>query len=116
MAHNPPINRRQLGKDGHFDEDIFFEELALECGISDTKTVRQVYLGLVRLLNKRMLTKYVCRLPHLGDFALPMQKSRSVLAGKGRTITPPRRALKFYALEKWTKHIAARLGYTDLFR
>lgn len=116
MAHNPPINRRKLGKEGHFDEDIFFEELALESGLSDVETVKRVYLALVRLLNKRLLTKYVCRLPHLGDFALPMQKARSVLSGDGRVTQAPRRGLKFYALEKWTKHIFTKLGYLDRFR
>jgi hypothetical protein len=110
MPYQPPINRRELQRAGLLDEDQFYAELAAEAGM-DIETVKQVYLAQVRVINRKLFDKFVCRLPHLGDFSLRMGAGRSVLIGKDRKNIPPKRTLKFYALDKWVNHINKKLGY-----
>lgn len=110
MANNPPISRRQLQKAGMLDEDQFYAELAAESGM-DKEAVQRVYLAQVRLINRKIFQLFICRLPHLGDFALPMMAAREALIGKKRQLMPPMRRLKFYPLEKWVHHVNGKLGY-----
>ena len=110
MPYQPPIGRRAQHKAGLLDEDQFYAELAVESGM-DIETVKQVYLALVRVVNRKLFDKWVCRLPHLGDFALRLSAERSVLIGKERKIIPPKRSLKFYPIDKWVNHINKKLGY-----
>jgi hypothetical protein len=112
MPHVPPINRRKLGKEGLLNEEEFYGDVALESGL-DAETVKRVYLAMVRVIGRRLFSRFVCRLPHLGDYSLHMVAKRSVLVGKNRTILPPRRVLKFYPLEKWVRYINTRLGYDN---
>lgn len=79
----------------------------------DVETVRRVYLAQVRLVNKKLFQQYICRLPHLGDFSLPMMASRTALIGKTQQVIPPTRRLKFYPLEKWTQHVNKKLKYSQ---
>lgn len=77
----------------------------------DVETVRRVYLAQVRLVNRKLFQQYICRLPHLGDFSLPMMAARTALVGTSRKVMPPMRRLKFYPLEKWVHHVNKKLGY-----
>ena len=110
MPYQPPINRRALQKAGLLDEDQFYADIADESGM-DISSVKQLYLAQVRVVNRKLFENYVCRLPHLGDFSLRMTAERSALMGKERKIIPPKRSLKFYALDKWINHINKKLGY-----
>ncbi len=112
MPYQPPINRRDLQKAGLLDDDQFYSELAAEAGM-DVETVQRVYLAQVRLINRKLFAQYVIRLPHLGDFSLPMFAARPALVGKTRKIMPPMRRLKFYPLEKWVHHVNKKLGYLN---
>lgn len=114
MPYQPPIKRRDLQKAGLLDDDQFFAELAQESGM-DVETVKRVYLAQVRLINTKLFAQFVCRLPHLGDFALPLGAARSALIGKTRQVIPPKRTLKFYPLEKWSHHISKKLGYLNKY-
>jgi len=51
-------------------KDKFFDDLALESGISDISAIKQIYYSFVRMTvrNTMQLTKY--RLPDLGEFRL----------------------------------------------
>lgn len=100
MAHTPPINRRELKRNGLLNDDDFYKKLAANCNYVDEQTVRNFYLGLVKTITKELRDHDVVRLPHLGDFALVSQKPRSLLTGMGRRIMTMR-ILKFYPLEKW---------------
>lgn len=112
MPHVPPINRRKLGKEGLLNEEEFYGEVALEAGV-DAETIKRIYLAMVRVIMRRLLSKFICRVPHLGDFSLHMQASRMALVGKRQMKLPARRALKFYPMEKWIRHINTKLGYTE---
>lgn len=112
MPYQPPINRRDLQKAGLLDDDQFYVELSTEAAM-DVETVRRVYLAQVRLVNKKLFQQYICRLPHLGDFSLPMMAARIALVGKSRHQMPPMRRLKFYPLEKWVQHVNKKLKYTQ---
>lgn len=112
MPYQPPINRRDLQKAGLLDDDQFYSELASEAGM-DIETVQRVYLAQVRLVNRKLFQHYICRLPHLGDFSLPLFASRSALVGVTRKVLPPMRRLKFYPLEKWIHHVNKKLGYLN---
>lgn len=115
MPYHPPIKRRELQKAGLLDDDEFYSDLADEAGM-DVETVKRVYLAMVRVVNRKLFAQFFCRLPHLGDFALRLGlSSRSVLIGEARQTIPPKRTLKFYALEKWSSHISKKLGYLNKY-
>jgi nucleoid DNA-binding protein len=107
MPHVPPIKRRELRKKGLLDETTFFRELSARCNYADEETVRRFYGALVKTITAQLRNNKVCRLPHLGDFALVEQKPRSVLSGKSRTKLQPV-VLKFYPNDGWRQYFAFR--------
>lgn len=108
MAYTPPIKRRELGKLGVFDDEVFYRELSERCGYVDPETAKRFYIGLVKLITYNLREKGVVRLPHLGDFAIVPQKKRSVLIGKTRKTIEGLKVLKFYPLEVWRKYFNAQ--------
>lgn len=107
MPHKPPIGRRELRKRGLLDEKKFFKELQSYCNFVDEETVRRFYTGVVKTVTKQLRDDGVCRLPHLGDFALVPQKSKSMLTGKIRQVRPAL-VLKFYPKAAWRQYFSAR--------
>lgn len=101
-----------MQKAGLLDEEQFYVDLAAESSM-DIETVKRVYLALVRLVNRKLFAQFILRFPHLGDFALPLLASRSVLVGKSRRVIPPQRRLKFYPLQQWVNYVNKKLGRTD---
>ena len=113
MPHNPPIKLKELKERGMLDEEKFFSDLAQEAGVHDIEIAQRVYLGLIRLITKRLVESFGTRLPHLGDMAVPLFKARTGRVGNKTVKIPPRRTIKFYPKPDWQKHIAAKFGYTD---
>jgi hypothetical protein len=104
MAYTPPIGIRELGKNGFLDEDRFFRLLSEENNYVDPKTVKDFYMGLVRLLSKELKERGVVRLPHLGDMALVKQKDKLGWAGKFQAMVLGKYMLKFYPQDSWRKY------------
>lgn len=111
MPHNVPIKLRQLKELGVLDEDRFFSDIADEAGMSDPDSIRRMYMAMVRVITKRLLSYHGTRLPHLGDMQLPLFKERMGREGTRTVKIPSRRAVKFYPNQLWHKHINAKLGY-----
>lgn len=107
MPHKPPIQRRELRKKGLLNEDDFYRRLQENCNFVDEDTVRRFYLGLVKTVTQELVKTNVSRLPHLGDFALVPQKSKSMLVGKLRQIRPAI-VLKFYPKLTWRQYFSAK--------
>ena len=104
MAHTPPIDLRELAKKGVLDEDRFFRLLSEQNNYVDPKTVKDFYMGLVRLLSKELKENGVVRLPCLGDMALVKQKDKMGWAGQFRRMIYGKYMLKFYPKEAWRKY------------
>jgi len=104
MATVPPIDVRALAKKGIFDEDRFFRLLSEQNNYVDAKTVKDFYMGLVRLLTKELRENGVVRLPHIGDFALVKAKDRIGWAGQFRRMLYGKYILKFYANYAWRNY------------
>jgi hypothetical protein len=109
MAHTPPINIRELSKKGVLDEDHFFQLLSEQNNYVDERTVRDFYMGLVRVLTKELKEKGVVRLPHIGDIALVRQKDKLGWAGQYQRMILGKYMIKFYPKEAWRKYFA-KLG------
>jgi nucleoid DNA-binding protein len=106
MSVTPPINLRELAKKGVLDEARFFRMLSEQNNYVDKETVRDFYMGLVRLITKELRDNGVARLPHLGDFALVRAKDRMGWAGKTWAMLEGKYVLKFYPFEKWRKYFS----------
>ena len=111
MPHKPPINRHALRKKGFFDEERFYRLLSEHCGYIDPVVSKRFYLGLVKAVTGELRTRGLVRLPHLGDFALVWQKSKSGFSGRigkehTRTLLPPTRMIKFYPNDGWRKYFS----------
>ena len=112
MPTTPPINLKQLKERGMLDEEKFFADIATEAHV-DSESVKKVYAAMVRVITRRLVQSWGTRMPHLGDFGLPLFKARKGRVGNQSVVITPRRVLKFYPKNTWNKHIAAKLGYSD---
>src|ERR1035437_3572096 len=81
------------------DSEEFFKKVALNSQISDIRTVRDVYYGLVRTLSRELKATGTVRLPDWGDFNLKIHKSRrSLNIGTGKIENlGPKATIKFIA-------------------
>lgn len=106
MPTVPPIDTRELEKKGILDEGRFFRLLSEQNNYVDPKTVRDFYMGLVRLITDELKENGVVRLPHLGMFALVKQKDKPGWAGQFRAMIIGKYILKFYPKEAWRKYFS----------
>ena len=104
MPVNPPINISELAKKGILDENRFFKLLSESNNYVDERTVRDFYMGLIRMMTKEIRTNGIVRLPHIGDFALVKTKPRMGWIGKTMGMVPEMSVLKFYANNSWRKY------------
>lgn len=76
----------------------FFNQVCLNSGIADLRTVKDVYFGLLKTVSKEVRSKHVVFLPDWGEFALKIHKSRkSVDVNDGIVrVLPAKPTLKFY--------------------
>jgi nucleoid DNA-binding protein len=107
MPHKPPIERRQLKKQGLLNEKDFFRKLQASCNYVDEETVHRFYMGLVKTITKELRDHNVVRLPHLGDFALVAQKPKTLIVGNRREIRGAN-ILKFYPKFAWRQYFTTR--------
>ena len=107
MPHKPPIQRRELKKQGLLNEDEFYRNLQANCDYVDEETVRRFYLAVVKTVTKELRDNRVARLPHLGDFALIQQKPKPLLKGKVREYRVAN-VLKFYPKAAWRKYFSMK--------
>jgi hypothetical protein len=106
MPHVPPIDLRELLKNGILNEDRFFRLLSEQNNYVDPKTVKDFYMGLVRLVTAELKENGVCRLPHMGDMALIKTKDHLGWAGQFQRIITGKYVLKFYPKEAWRKYFS----------
>ena len=106
MARKSPIEIKELGKSGIFDETRFFRLLSEQCNYIAPETAKDFYMGLVRHITKELREKGVIRLPHLGDFALVKQKPRMGWAGKVQKVLDSTYVIKFFVKSSWRKYFS----------
>ena len=109
MSYKPSINIPELKKKGVLNEERFFRLLSEQNNYVDTKTIKDFYMGLVRLATKELRENGVVRFPHLGDFALVKQKDSIGWAGQFQTMLTGKYMLKFYAKDSWKRYFV-KLG------
>ena len=109
MPYTPQIGISELTKKGFFDEDRFFRLLSEQNNYTDTATVKDFYMGLVRVLSKELKDNGVVVLPHIGYMALVKQKDKIGWAGKFQAMIRGKYMLKFYANQTWRKYFT-KLG------
>ena len=105
MPYTPKINLKELVKKGVLNEDHFFQILSEQNNYVDVKTVKDFYMGLVRVITAELRKNGVVRLPHLGDFALVKQKDRIGWIGyKHQGLVTGKYMIKFYVKDTWRKY------------
>lgn len=105
MPYTPKINLKELTKKGVLNEDRFFQLLSEQNNYVDVKTVKDFYMGLVRVLTQELRKNGVVRLPHLGDIALIKQKDTVGWIGyKLQGHISGKYMVKFYVKDTWRKY------------
>jgi len=106
MPHTPKIKLKELIKTGILNEERFFQSLSEQCNYVDQKTVKDFYIGLVRVITQDLRDHGVSRLPHLGDMALVKQADKIGWAGKTQRMILGKYVLKFYPKELWRAYFS----------
>lgn len=104
--HKLPFDYGELKKKGVFDEDRFFRLLSEQNNYVDSKTVKDFYMGLVRLMTQELKENGVIQLPHVGYLALMKQKDKMGWIGKSWTMIRGQYVLRFYANQTWKKYFS----------
>lgn len=88
------------------NSEEFFKQVALNAGIVDLQTVKNIYYGMVRTISKELKGKQVVDLPDWGKFVLTTRKSRKALnVSSGNVeILPPKLEIRFKADYKVKKY------------
>lgn len=84
----------------------FFKQVAVNSGIVDLQTVKNIYYGLVRTISKELKEKQIVNLPDWGKFLLMTRKSRKALnVSTGNVeILPPKPEVRFKTDHKVKKY------------
>jgi len=96
MAYKPPINLREIKKTGILEDKRFFKLISEQNNYVDEDTIRNYYMGMVKVVTAELRENGIVRLPFLGDFALIKQKDRVGLVGKTKAMIRGAHMLKFY--------------------
>lgn len=86
---------------GFLKDERFFRLLSEENNYVDPASIKDFYMGLIRVITKDLKTTGVCKVPHLGYFALVRQKDKLGLTGQVRSMVRGKYVLKFYPKEAW---------------
>ncbi|MDP3792204.1 MAG: hypothetical protein Q8Q89_00545 [bacterium] len=89
----------------------FYRRLSAQSNFIDPDTTFIFYIGLVGLISDELRKHKIVRLPHLGDMALVMQKSRPAWVGRAHVVISPREVLKFYPKEHLRRYFNKRQGF-----
>ena len=87
------------------NQEEFFKRVAVNSGISDLRTIRDIYYGMVRTMSQEIKSKHSIVLPDWGEFNLKIHKSRRFVSVTGESgILPPKPTVKFspdYKVKKY---------------
>lgn len=87
------------------NQDEFFKRIAVNSGISDLRTIKDIYYGMVRTMSQELKSKQIIDLPDWGEFELKIHKSRRFVSVTGQPgVLPPKPTVKFapnYKVKKY---------------
>jgi len=73
-----------------------FSKIAMNSGISDLRTIKDIYYGMLKTITKELRGNHRVKLPDLGEFTLKIHKSRRFMnVNGGLDILPPIPTMKF---------------------
>jgi nucleoid DNA-binding protein len=64
--------------------DEFFKKIALNAGITDLDTVKNVYYGMIRTMGRELRDKHIVKLPDWGQFVIKIYSARRHIGVTGR--------------------------------
>lgn len=75
----------------------FYKLIAVNSGITDLQTVKDVFYGMIKTISRELKNKQVVKLPDWGEFKLIIHKSRKMMDVNNRTIItiPAKPSIKF---------------------
>lgn len=86
--------------------DEFFKQIALNSGVVDLDTVKNIYYGMVKTISRELRDKRTIKLPDWGEFYLIICKERRTLEvnTKQYITIPPTPTVKFRPAESVKQH------------
>lgn len=88
------------------DTEEFFKKVSANSGVSDLRTIKDIYYGMVRTMSRELRERQTIKLPDWGDFNIKVNNSRRIVnvnTGKLTTI-PAKPIVKFAADYKVKKY------------
>lgn len=75
----------------------FFRLIAINSGISDLETIKDIYYGMIRTISRELRDKQTIKLPDWGDFNLKIHKARKYKETNNNTFIdlPAKPTVKF---------------------
>ena len=93
------------------DSKEFFKLIAINSGVNDLETVRNIYYGMIRTISRELRDRQSIKLPDWGEFILKIQKSRRIIDVNDRQFhTIPAKPLVKFSPEKKVKQYFYTLG------
>lgn len=88
------------------NSEEFFKQVAVNSGIVDLQTVKNIYYGMVKTISRELRGRQIINLPDWGKFSLFLRKSKKTLNVSSREmeILPPKTVVKFqpdYKVKKY---------------
>ncbi|MBU6415345.1 hypothetical protein KGQ34_03875 [Patescibacteria group bacterium] len=92
------------------NEKRFYRLISQEFNYADPDMIFLFYMSMVSVIGEELRKNKFIRLPHLGDFALVMQKPRPAWVGRAHVMIGSREILKFYPKEYLRRRFNKRQG------
>lgn len=88
------------------EPEEFYKLIAVNSGITDLQTVKDVFYGLIKTMSRELKNRQVIKLPDWGEFRLTIHKSRKMMDVNDRMIKviPAKPSVKFvpdYKLKRY---------------
>lgn len=84
----------------NISKEEFFKKIAINSGVTDLETVRNIFYGMVKTISRELKSRHSVKLPDWGTFYLRIQDSKSVpdinKGAKIKMIIPPKTLVKFF--------------------
>jgi len=91
------------------EPEEFFKQIAINSGVTDLQTVRNVFYGMVKTISRELKSRQSVKLPDWGEFKLKIHKSRRFVSVNGEPgILPPIPTVKFvpdYKVKKFFQEL-----------
>lgn len=79
------------------NKDEFFKQVAINSGVTDLETVRNVFYGMVKTISRELKDRHIVKLPDWGEFYIQIRKARTItdVNNRNQIAIPAKPTVKF---------------------